>query len=144
MFLLDDDLELDIASTIVESVFDAFDATPGGERLDLNGFAEKCSGALDQIIIKKMRQGNEFVAGRFKLMYVDDKKFKFGIDIYFRDPRRNDPRRGKYVRLNGDSKLIPKRILTPEAHEELKLKREIIYDINAPVLSDNPSATGEH
>ena len=137
MFWDDDNGEaFDAIAELIQEVMGIIGDMPEREELDFEGFAEKSSGAIDRLIIDKMQQGNKFVAGRFNIVYVDDDHFKFTIEIYFHDPRQND-----YIRLDGASGLISMRKLKADAREVLKRRRTIAYEVNAPVLPNDDTAT---
>lgn len=133
-----EDLILDGIGTAVGEVLRVLGEMPEGKQLDFEGFAEKSSDAIDRLIIEKLQQGKEFVAGRFNLVCIDDEHFKFTIEMYFRDPSQPD-----YIRLDGESKPINMSILKPNARDILKLEREIKYDVNAPVLPSDDSTAGD-
>lgn len=97
------------------------------KQLTVDEFASSSSKEIDRIILKKMNEGNEFVAGRFKLNYLDDETFNFSFDIYLKNPKEKD-----YMRINGNSKIISMTRLKPEAFQELKLKKEIAFEIEEP------------
>ena len=138
MFWDDPDGEVfDSIVDVINEVMGVIGDMPEGKQVDLEGFVEKSSGAVDRLIIEKIRQGNEFVAGRFNLVCIDDGHFKFTIEMYFRDPHQND-----YIHLEGESRAIPMKILKENAREELKLRQMIAYEVNAPILPGNDSTTG--
>ncbi len=130
MFFEDDDF--DIVDTLIEAVTAAVEEMPTAKKLTLDEFAEKASTELDKLIIDKIRQGNAFIAGRFKLVFVDDANFKFAFEIYFQPPRRND-----YLCLKKESGSITMRRLQSEAFNELKQSGEIVYTINQPDLTSD-------
>ena len=95
--------------------------------VSLDEFASKSSKEIDKIILKKMKEGNEFIAGRFKLMFLNDLNFCFSFDIYLKNPNDKD-----YMRINGSSKVISMERLQVDARAELKQKKEIAYEIEEP------------
>lgn len=97
------------------------------KQLTVDEFASSSSKEIDRIILKKMNEGNEFIAGRFKLNYLNDETFNFSFDIYLKHPKATD-----YMRINGNSKIISMTRLKPEAFQELKLKKEIAFEIEEP------------
>ena len=116
------------------------------KQLTVDEFASSSSKEIDRIILKKMIDGNEFVAGRFQLNYLNDETFNFSFDIYLKNPKVSD-----YMRINGNSKIISMTRLTPEAFQELKLKKKIAFEIEEPQadvyaqienLNDDEPSTG--
>lgn len=129
----------------VNEVVDFVEKLFSDKKLDLDEFAKSSSKEIDKIILKKIKEGNEFIAGRFKLMFIDDKNFCFSFDVYLKHPTKSD-----YTRLNGASKPISVTRLQDEAYAELKRLKEISYEIEEPesdkyshieeVPAENPSA----
>lgn len=107
--------------TFVENLF-------AQKKLTLDEFAHKSSKEIDRIILKKMNEGNEFIAGRFKLNYLNDTTFNFSFDIYLKNPKEPD-----YMKINGNSKVIDMARLQPEAFQELKLNKEVAFEIEEPL-----------
>ena len=111
----------------VNEVVDFVENLFSRKKLNLDEFAKSSSKEIDKIILKKITEGNEFIAGRFKLMFIDDKNFCFSFDVYLKHPTKDD-----YTRLNGASKPISVTRLQDEAYEELKRLKEISYEIDEP------------
>ena len=111
----------------IDNVVDFVEGLFRQKKVDLDEFASKSSGEIDKIILSKMQEGSEFVAGRFKLIYISDISFKFSFEFYLKNPNEKD-----YLNFNGESKFIPMTRLQDKAREDLKLKKEIIYEIEEP------------
>lgn len=124
------DVDIDIADSLSETLVEVLGELFSSKKADLDEVAEKSSAEIDKLIIKELREGKEFIAGRFKLVYVDDSNFKFAFETYFKPPHRND-----YFCLDGASDLIPMRKLQELARNELKIRREVVYDIDPPTVT---------
>ena len=111
---------IDSAVSFIENLFKTKART-------LDEFAKSSSAEIDKIILKKMSEGNEFIAGRFKIFFVDDANFKFSFEVYFNAPKEKD-----YVHLTGTSKPISMLCLQESAQTELKAEKEISYEIEEP------------
>ena len=113
----------DFVDGFLEFVEDIFKA----QRISLDDFAFRSSKELDKIILKKMKGGAEFIAGRFSLVYVSVTHFKFSFEFYVKNPNEKD-----YTKVFGDSRPISTNHLKEDALEELSQKKEIAYEIDEP------------
>ena len=111
---------IDSAVSFIENLFKTKART-------LDEFAKSSSAEIDKIILKKMSEGNEFIAGRFKIFFVDDAAFKFSFEVYLNSPKEKD-----YIHLTGTSKAISMSCLQESAQAELKAETEISYEIEEP------------
>ena len=109
------------ADSIVNFVEDLFKA----QKVSLDEFAAKSSKEIDKIIIKKTKDGSEFIAGRFSLVFVS----------------------ADYTKVYGESKPISTSRLKEDALTELMQSKEVAYEIDEPVfgkiskVSDNNSTS---
>lgn len=124
------------ADSIVNFVEDLFKA----QKISLDEFAAKSSKEIDKIIIKKTKDGSEFIAGRFSLVFVNAVNFKFAFEFYIKNPAEKD-----YTKVYGESKPISTSRLKEDALTELMKSKEVAYEIDEPVfgkiskVSDNKS-----
>ena len=124
------------ADSIVNFVEDLFKA----QKVSLDEFAAKSSKEIDKIIIKKTKDGSEFIAGRFSLIFVSAVNFKFAFEFYIKSPAEKD-----YTKVYGESKPISTSRLKEDSLTELMTSKEVAYEIDEPVfgkiskVSDNNS-----
>lgn len=113
------------ANSIVNFVEDLFKA----QKISLDEFAAKSSKEIDKIIIKKTKDGSEFIAGRFSLVFVSAVNFKFAFEFYIKNPAEKD-----YTKVYGESKPISTSRLKEDALTELMKAKEVAYEIDEPVF----------
>lgn len=111
---------IDSTVSFIENLFKTQERT-------LDEFAKSSSEEIDKIVLKKMSEGNEFIAGRFKIFFVDNDTFKFSFEVYLNSPKEKD-----YVHLTGTSKSISMSRLQESAKAELMAEKEISYEIEEP------------
>ena len=56
----------------------------------LEDFARSTSDEIDRIILNKLKGGNEFGAGLFKLIYINESSFKFSFEVYLKTPKAKE------------------------------------------------------
>lgn len=110
---------------LVDGLLNFVEELFAAKKVSLDEFASKSSSEIDKIILKKVGEGHEFIAGRFKLNYLNEENFNFSFEIYMKSPQ-------EYTKINGVSKLIPVRRLTPDALQELQQKKCVTYEVEEP------------
>ena len=91
--------------------------------------AHSCSDEIDKIILKYIQEGNTFGAGRFYIKWHDDNSFKYTYVMYFRNPEN------EALEVSGEN-TVPLTYMAEPDRSELYEKREIAYEIDAPLISD--------
>ena len=121
----------------LKSLFGAFGATTSNvidtflsviisPNMELDELAEIYSKKLDSIIRDEQAKNLSYVGGTFKISYADEKFFNLSFELYFQD------RDGDYVKKGAKSKPQSTEYLNEKALEELRGKKEIIYEIDEP------------
>ena len=95
-------------------------------QISLDEFAHRASDAIDSKILPVIRDGNEFIDGRYKLTLLDKNKFRSSFEIYFRQPS------GEFMEMSGESRVFSLSRLKEDGQEELLAKKEISYEIHEP------------
>lgn len=123
--------EKDKIDAFSDKVIDFVENLFKAQQISLDEFAAKSSKEIDKIIIKKMKEqeGNEFIAGRFSLLFVDAINFKFELEFYIKSPGAKD-----YTKVYGASKPISTGRLTNDALTELMKAQKVSYEIDEPVF----------
>ena len=114
----------DIISGITDFMNSLFDA-----EMTIDEFAAKSSDEIDKVILREIDKGNTFSAGRFHIQWHDENHFKFFFEIYMKNQE------GQFLEISGDSKAIPLRRLCEQDREELRNKKDIVFDIDEPEKS---------
>lgn len=91
----------------------------------LNEVAKLYSKVTDEIINKTVEDGYNYAGGKFKINYLDEGEFSVGIYLYFQDSKEN------WIQKENKD-IITTDELTSESYEELKEKKEIVYDVEEP------------
>ena len=99
-------------------------------KMDLDEIKNIYTKPVDKIIIRHEKEtNNTFVSGEFKVSYLEDNFYEVSYDLYFQD--KNE----KWIKMSSKSKPIScEKKLKPEAIEELKKEKSIIYEIEQPVV----------
>lgn len=101
------------------------------QNMSLDELVDKYSPRLDEIIIKHVKQGHSYSAGKFTVAIIGLSKFKLSFDLYFRD------KDGKWFnRKNESPDMLLDEYLSEEAIKELQDAKEKVYDIDAPSIKE--------
>ena len=115
---------------VVETVKDFFKNLLKPD-MTLDTIAEVASPRLDEIIIKHVKQGYSYSAGKFTVAIIGLSKFKLSFDLYFRD------KDGKWFnRKNESPDMLLDEYLSEEAIKELQDAKEKVYDVDAPPIKE--------
>ena len=97
-------------------------------KMDLDEIKNIYTRPLDKIIIRHEKEtNNKFISGEFKISYLDDNHYEVAYDLYFQNINE------KWIKMSSKSKPInSEKKLKPEAIEELKKEKCVIYEINQP------------
>lgn len=90
--------------------------------MSLEEVNEKYSPKLKNIVEQYQSEGLSYQAGRFKIIYLDDKTFALNFELYFTDSD------GKWLNAeNTSSALDSEKWLSPSARIYLREKKEKIF-----------------
>lgn len=94
---------------------------------ELDDVAKKYSRATDAIIVEGIREGYNFVGGRFRIGIIprNTAKFEVSAEIYFQDKQNNWIKKSNVAELNMKK-------LTIEARKELENLGEIYFQVEEP------------
>ena len=99
-------------------------------KMDLDEIKNIYTNPLDKIIIRHEKESNnKFISGEFKVSFLDDNHFEVAYDLYFQNINE------KWIKMSSKSQPISSdKKLKPEAIEELKKEKCIIYEIEHPAM----------
>lgn len=120
-----------------KSLFGAFGATTSNvvdtflsviisQNMELDELAKIYSAKLDGIIHNEQAKGLKYVGGTFKISYTDENFFNLSFELYFQD--END----EWVKKDAKSKPQKTEYLNDNALAELRVQKEIVYEIDEP------------
>lgn len=119
---------------VVQSVLGFIDGIFSSETT-LEEFVKKSTAELNNKILQEQESGNTYVAGRLQLQCESDTNFTYAFSMYFQTPR------DEWIEIKGQSKSLPLNSFTAAAQTELMGKRELVYEIDAPIADSNKSGT---
>ena len=120
--------------TIIDNLVNDLVSFIGGlfrKQETIDEFVKKFSDKTDKIIIEESEKGNVYGAGRFFIKWKDDISFRYSFELYFKT------KEGQFQKVAGDKESVPIKFLKEESRNELREKKEIVYDIESPNMRNN-------
>lgn len=117
------------AVKLIRGFFDALLDLPLKKRLSFEDITKMFSKDVDEIILSKAHEGKKFFSGKFRINEVNGTSFKASFETYFIVSGEEDC---EIVKSEGEA--IPLSRLKSEAMLQLKVKKELVFDITAPKI----------
>ncbi len=120
--------------TIIDNLVNDLISFIGGlfrKQETIDDFVNKFSNKTDKIIVEESKKGNVYGAGRFYIKWKDDNYFRYSFELYFKT------KNGDFQKVAGDKESVPIKFLNKDARNELREKKEIVYDIESPNIGNN-------
>lgn len=112
----------DLAKRVVNLIGGA-----GQARTSLDNFVQMFSAELDKIIIDKLNEGGVYRAGRLRVVCRNDECFDCYFEMYF------DAEEDEIIEMSGECTEVLNNCLIEHDLQDLRRKREIVYEIDEPV-----------
>lgn len=123
-FLLTNSTARNTAKSLLETAFNSLSEILCSN-MSLEEVAKKYSPKLKNIITQYQDTGAKHQAGKFKIIYRDEKSFVMNFELYFKDSEE------KWINVeNTSSTLDSRKWLSPEALKDLRKNKEKIFSIN--------------
>ena len=99
--------------------------------MTLEKISDVVSPRLDETIRKYEDRGLEYSAGKFSILYADEKHFQLAFEMYFRDEE------GKWHKCANESDKRDRELLEAGAWKTIKALKVITFPIEKPKSKDD-------